>query len=476
MVFSSVSFLFVFLPLTLLLYFLPVTKKHTKADMLRKNIVLLIASLIFYAWGEPIYIFLMLLSVLFNFIIGLDIQRTESEKIRKVLLIVAVIFNLFVIGFFKYYGFLVETVNSVTGLDISYKTLALPVGISFYTFQILSYIIDIYRRKVPAQTNIISFALYISLFPQLIAGPIEQYSTIAEQLNNRTETFEKFADGILVFMRGFARKMLLANLAGAAFESALMQGVENMSAVTAWLCLGVYIMQIFFDFSGYSDMAIGLGKMFGFKLTQNFRYPLYSDSIADFWRRWHITLGSWFREYVYIPLGGNRKGELRTSINSSVVWFLTGLWHGASWNFVAWGMYFGVILILERQFLREYLQKAPVWLRKVYTTLVHLPAWVFFYWATFGEQMRYFKSMFFLGDGLWNSETTYFVQTNFVLILLLVFCSVPAGKFIADNIIRPKVSDTTYLVLRFVLWIVIFFVSVTFLISDSYNPFLYFRF
>ncbi|MBQ6862940.1 MAG: MBOAT family protein [Clostridia bacterium] len=476
MVFSSVSFLFVFLPVTLLLYFLPVTKKHTKADMMRKNIVLLCASLVFYAWGEPIYVFLMLLSVLFNYVIGLDIERTENEKVRKVILIVAVVFNLFVIGFFKYYGFLVETINSITGLDISYKTLALPVGISFYTFQILSYVIDVYRRKVPAQSNIISFALYITLFPQLIAGPIEQYSNIAEQLSNRTETFEKFADGIIVFMRGFARKMLLANLAGAAFQSALTPGVENMAAVTSWFAVVFYAMQVFFDFSGYSDMALGLGKMFGFKLTQNFRYPFYADSISDFWRRWHITLGAWFRDYVFIPLGGSRKGPVRTLINSSIIWFLTGLWHGAAWNFVIWGLYFGLVAILERQFLRERLKKWPAWLRRVYTILAHSPSWMIFYWPTFGEQLTYFKTMLFMGDGIWNGETTYYLTTNFFLLVILVFCSVPAAKSIADNVIRPKCSETTYLVLRFVLWVAIFFVSVAFLISDSYNPFMYFRF
>lgn len=476
MVFSSISFLFAFLPITLLLYFLPVTKKHTKADMTRKNVVLLIASLVFYAWGEPIYIFLMLLSVLFNYIIGLDLEKTENEKHRKALLIVAVVFNVFVIGFFKYYGFLVETINSVTGLNIAYKSLALPVGISFYTFQILSYVIDVYRRKVKTQHNIISFALYISLFPQLIAGPIEQYSNIAEQLSNRTETFEKFADGIIVFMRGFARKMLLANLAGAAFQSALSVGVENMAAITSWVAVVFYAMQIFFDFSGYSDMAIGLGKMFGFKLTQNFRYPFYADSIADFWRRWHITLGAWFREYIFIPLGGSRKGNARTILNSSIIWFLTGLWHGAAWNYVIWGLYFGLIAILERQFLRDKLEKWPKWLRRVYTILAHSPSWMIFYWPTLGEQLTYFKTTMGMGDGFWNGQTGYYLSSNLFLLAVLIFCAVPAGKYIADNIIRPKCSETTYLVLRFVMWIVIFFVSITFLISDSYNPFMYFRF
>ena len=352
MVFSSSTFLMAFLPLTLLLYYgvgVALTKNVTV-----KNCILLLGSLVFYAWGEPVYIVLMLLSILFNFAAGRvidDARDSGRDKTATAQFVLAVIFNLGVLGFFKYADFLVDNLNGIFGAHIPPLELPLPIGISFYTFQILSYIIDLYTGKIRVQKSLVSFALYISLFPQLIAGPIVKYRDIEEQLVGRKESWSKYSYGMTRFVVGLAKKLLLANTLGAVYSGIQAMDVGSLSALTAWTGIACYTLQIYFDFSGYSDMAIGLGSMFGFRFNENFNYPYIATSITDFWRRWHISLSSWFRDYVYIPLGGNRRKTPRVIFNLMVVWLLTGFWHGASWNFVLWGLYFLVLLILEKAFL-----------------------------------------------------------------------------------------------------------------------------
>ena len=355
MVFSSATFLFVFLPAVLLLYFVPFFRKDRQKEFTKKNIVLCLSSLVFYAWGEPVYIVLMLLSIFYNYNAGIDLESHEDEpKARRRIFVCAIIFNLFVLGFFKYSGFVVENLNSLFSLGIKYEPLALPIGISFYTFQVMSYIIDVYRGDCKTQHSLLNFATYISMFPQLIAGPIVQYNDVEKYLSYREHNVRKFAAGSLFFIRGLGKKVIFANTIGAVYTQICSDGVSSLSAVNAWFAILCYTLQIYFDFSGYSDMAVGLGKMFGFDLVHNFNFPYCAVSIKDFWSRWHISLSSWFRDYVYIPLGGNRKGTARTIFNIAVVWTLTGLWHGASWNFVAWGAFYGVLLILEKYAFKDF--------------------------------------------------------------------------------------------------------------------------
>lgn len=371
MLFSSIIFLFYFLPIVLLLFNIIPDKG--------KNAVLLLASIFFYSWGEPVYVFLMLFSGVFNYFMAIDIKRAQiKNSSAKGTLLFTVVVNLFILGFFKYYGFLMDTINDILGTEISYTALALPVGISFYTFQALSYIFDVYCGNVKVQTNLLKFTLYLSLFPQLIAGPIVKYKDIDEQLDRRCITLEKFGQGTQRFIIGLGKKVILANNFGALHTAILGLADEQAAVLTSWIGIIAYTLQIYFDFSGYSDMAIGLGKMFGFEFMENFNYPYISKTVTEFWRRWHISLSTWFREYVYIPLGGNRVKVWRHILNLLIVWSLTGLWHGASWNFVAWGLYYGVLLIFEKYFLGKYLEKAPVWVRHIYTMLIVMIGWVFF--------------------------------------------------------------------------------------------------
>ena len=344
MVFSSIVFIFTFLPVTIGAYYL--------APGRMRNGILLLASLFFYAWGEPVYLFLMLYSILFNYVMGVDIAR-KREKGRRagISLFFGVLVNLLILGFFKYYGFLAENLEALTGQAFPQLSFSLPIGLSFYTFQSLSYLVDVYRGKAKRQKNILSFGLYISMFPQLVAGPIVQYADIDAQLKSREESVEKFGQGVQYFIWGLGKKVLLANNLGAVHEAVM--ALPSLSALSAWVGALSYTFQIYYDFSGYSDMAVGLGKMFGFELKENFAHPYCARSITQFWRRWHISLGSWFREYVYIPLGGNRVGIWRHILNLLLVWSLTGLWHGASWSFVVWGLYYGVLLILEKYLLHR---------------------------------------------------------------------------------------------------------------------------
>ena len=469
MIFSSVFFIFVFLPVVLLAYFL-VPKKF-------KNVVILIASLIFYAWGEPIYIVLMVFSILFNYLSGLEIDdcKERGDVLKgKIAFWMAVGVNLGILGFFKYEGFVVENLNRILPFDISMPALALPIGISFYTFQTLSYIIDVYKGNVKVQKNVINFGTYISMFPQLIAGPIVRYADVEGQLVERKVTLTKFVEGTAWFLRGLAKKVLLANNIGMLFDAVQAMGAGNISMLTAWLGCAAYTFQIYFDFSGYSDMAIGLGKMFGFTFMKNFDYPYTSSSITEFWRRWHISLGTWFREYVYIPLGGNRVSIKRNILNICIVWMLTGLWHGAAWNFIFWGVYYGALLLLEKFVLKDVLAKTPGTVKHIYTMILVMIGWVFFFSPTLGSAFQYVGAMFGIGaTGIIDRTAVYYLSNYFILFLLMILCSVP---YTYKRFRRLAVRGNVGRVVMLAVYVVLFILSTAYLVNATYNPFLYFRF
>ena len=468
MLFSSIVFLFTFLPAVMILYYL--------LPVRFRNVILLLASLVFYAWGEPVYLFLMLLSILFNYFSGLDIARNlQDKRAAKRSLVFNLIINLAVLGFFKYEGFVLDTLNGILPVHISYHALPLPIGISFYTFQILSYIIDVYRGNVKVQTNLPNFALYVTMFPQLIAGPIVQYADVDEQLASREVSWTKFGEGSMYFIRGLAKKVLLANTSGMIFTEVSGLAKGNIAVVTAWLGAFAYMFQIYFDFSGYSDMAIGLGKMFGFEFNMNFNYPYVSKSITEFWRRWHISLSSWFRDYVYIPLGGNRVSKIKHIRNLLIVWFLTGLWHGAAWNFVAWGLYYGVILIIEKYFLSPVLDRLPDVVRRIYSIVLVVIGWVLFFSSSFGQAADYIRVMFGAGaHGFADRESMYLLTSNLILWLILIFGSTPLVHFRYEHMLRSKKWNTT--IINSVVYAALFIVCIAYLVTETYNPFLYFRF
>ena len=468
MLFSSIVFLFTFLPAVMILYYL--------LPVRFRNVILLLASLVFYAWGEPVYLFLMLLSILFNYFSGLDIARNlQDKRAAKRSLVFNLIINLAVLGFFKYEGFLLDTLNGILPVHISYHALPLPIGISFYTFQILSYIIDVYRGNVKVQTNLPNFALYVTMFPQLIAGPIVQYADVDEQLASREVSWTKFGEGSMYFIRGLAKKVLLANTSGMIFTEVSGLAKGNIAVVTAWLGAFAYMFQIYFDFSGYSDMAIGLGKMFGFEFNMNFNYPYVSKSITEFWRRWHISLSSWFRDYVYIPLGGNRVSKIKHIRNLLIVWFLTGLWHGAAWNFVAWGLYYGVILIIEKYLLSPVLDRLPDVVRHIYSIVLVVIGWVLFFSSSFGQAADYIRVMFGAGaHGFADRESMYLLTSNLILWLILIFGSTPLVHFRYEHMLRSKKWNTT--IINSVVYAALFIVCIAYLVTETYNPFLYFRF
>ena len=468
MLFSSIVFLFTFLPAVMILYYL--------LPVRFRNVILLLASLVFYAWGEPVYLFLMLLSILFNYFSGLDIARNlQDKRAAKRSLVFNLIINLAVLGFFKYEGFVLDTLNGILPVHISYHALPLPIGISFYTFQILSYIIDVYRGNVKVQTNLPNFALYVTMFPQLIAGPIVQYADVDEQLASREVSRTKFGEGSMYFIRGLAKKVLLANTSGMIFTEVSGLAKGNIAVMTAWLGAFAYMFQIYFDFSGYSDMAIGLGKMFGFEFNMNFNYPYVSKSITEFWRRWHISLSSWFRDYVYIPLGGNRVSKIKHIRNLLIVWFLTGLWHGAAWNFVAWGLYYGVILIIEKYLLSPVLDRLPDIVRHIYSIVLVVIGWVLFFSSSFGQAADYIRVMFGAGaHGCADRESMYLLTSNLILWLILIFGSTPLVHFRYEHMLRTKKWNTT--IINSVVYAALFIVCIAYLVTETYNPFLYFRF
>lgn len=468
MVFSSIVFLFTFLPITLILYYISPRKM--------KNIVLLLISLIFYAWGEPVYVFLMMFTTVFDYLIGLLINKYRRNKIKsKRIFIFAVLVNLGILGFFKYYGFVIENINSVFSLNIGYNQLPLPIGISFYTFQTLSYVIDVYLDKVKVQKSLISFGLYVTMFPQLVAGPIVRYTDIDYQLKHRTHSMNKFGEGVDRFIQGLSKKVLLANNIGMIFTSIQQYDASEISVLTAWLAIAAYTLQLYFDFSGYSDMAIGLGKMLGFDFIENFNYPYISKSVTEFWRRWHISLGSWFREYVYIPLGGNRCSTIFQLRNLCIVWFLTGLWHGADWNFILWGLYYGLILIIEKFLLKYILERMPSFIQHIYTMVLVMIGWTFFGIESIQKSLEYIKVMFFLnGNKIIDSTFIYYLHTNLILLIILILCSTPIVNKVFKKIIQNGRMEgvTLAVTVQFVL----LFLSIAYLVNETYNPFLYFRF
>ncbi len=466
MVFSSILFIFAFLPIALGLY--------TIIPKQGKNLILLLVSLFFYAWGEPVYVFLMLFTIAFDFGMGILMEK-KPHLVRKRIFIFTVIVNLGFLFFFKYWGFLLDTVSQIFNLGIPYTPLPLPIGISFYTFQILSYVIDIYLGKVPVQKNIISFGLYVTMFPQLIAGPIVRYKDIDDQLSDRVMNQEKFGIGVERFIQGLGKKVLLANNIGYVWTLISAMNVGELSVLTAWIGIIAFTFQIYFDFSGYSDMAIGLGKMFGFEFLENFNYPYISRSVSEFWRRWHISLGTWFREYLYIPLGGNRVPIPRLFLNLCIVWLLTGLWHGASWNFVIWGGYYGLILFAEKVFLKALLEKLPKFIQHSYTLILVMIGWVFFASPDIGFALSYLGVMFFTtGASLVDSTGLYYLYTSLILLVICGICSTPIVHLRYNKLIH---SEKNWVV-PFGLGLnsVIMFLSVAYLVTETYNPFLYFRF
>lgn len=465
MVFSSLTFIYYFLPILILLYY------GTKSSMIR-NLVLIAGSLFFYGWGEPVWISLMVVSAIVDFTNGKIIDRNRDNVLRHVALIASIVINLSFLGFFKYYGFLVDNINYIFGLSIKYHQLSLPIGISFYTFQTLSYTFDVYRGHAKVQNSFIKFLMFVSLFPQLVAGPIVRYVDIAEQIDHRKENFAQFSAGVTRFCSGLAKKVIIANTVGELSDLFLKGDFSKMSVVGAWLGILFYAFQIYFDFSGYSDMAIGLGKMFGFDFKENFNYPYISKSAAEFWRRWHISLGSFFRDYVYIPLGGNRKHFIR---NVLIVWFLTGLWHGASWNFIIWGMYYGLLIFLERKLYGHILEKLPNWIQHLYLIVVMLVGWVFFYYVDLGTGLKYLGMMVGIGvTSLIDPITWIHIKSNIVLIFFAMLLSTPVFtriKQLFSSRFRRFNLDLQ------VVWnLLMIFLSTTMLVGQSYNPFLYFRF
>lgn len=466
MVFSSTIFLCVYLPLVLLGYYICPKKG--------RNLFLLIVSLVFYAWGEPKYVFLMIFSILVNYIFGRLMDKNRGRQKRmKLLLVLSVVIDLGLLSVFKYTDFIITNVNAIFGSSFDLLNIALPIGISFYTFQAMSYTIDVYRNDVRVQKNLIDFGMYITMFPQLIAGPIVRYADVQDQLAERSVTTADFSEGVMRFVVGLGKKVLLANQMGAVWSEIYALG-GDVSALMAWTGAIAYTFQIYFDFSGYSDMAIGLGRMFGFKFPENFRYPYQSVSITDFWRRWHITLSTWFKEYLYIPLGGNRCGLARQALNLLIVWSLTGFWHGAGWNFVMWGLYYFVILFIEKLFLLKALDKLPKLFRHVYALLLIVIGWVIFASDDVSVLLPYLGSMFG-ANGAIGGMDVYTLLTKAVLLIICCVASteLPKKLFLsAAGAMNEKAAFT----LKSVLMIALLALSMILLIGDSYNPFLYFRF
>ncbi len=467
MVFSSLNFIFVFLPLLLIIY-MAASKKY-------KNLILLVAGLIFYAWGEPVYLWVMLVSSLVDFSAGIYIGKTEKQSSRRLVLILSMVVDLGFLFVFKYSGFVVRTINSIFGSNFTPPDLPLPIGISFYTFQSMSYTIDVYLKKVKTQKNFINYLTYVSLFPQLVAGPIVRYEDVADELESRAVNADKFGEGVGYFIKGLGKKVLLANNVGMLWTSIKGMDLSEISVLSAWLGILAYTFQIYYDFSGYSDMAIGLGKMFGFDFPVNFDHPYQSASITEFWRRWHITLGAWFRTYVYIPLGGNRKGKFCMYRNLAIVWLLTGFWHGASFNFIIWGAFYGFLIIIEKAGFLKVLEKLPSSVSRIYTFVLVMIGWVFFDTENLSQAGMYLKAMF-AGNGLTDSLSFYQLRSYIVMLLICAVGSTDIVKRAAEKISGIKQADKICCLLVPALQVCIFLLCTCFLVDPSYNPFLYFRF
>jgi len=469
MVFSSLAFLYVFLPLVLSLYFI--------SGKRLKNIILLVSGLLFYAWGEPIYVVIMILSTVIDYTAGRIMHKYDDKpKIRTLVLLVSVCMNLGLLSVFKYSSFLIGNVNDIFGTTFNDPNLPLPIGISFYTFQSMSYTIDLYMRNIKVQKNIVNFTTYVTLFPQIVAGPIVRYADVEKEIDSRTVSMDKVGYGAGIFLKGLAKKVLLANSIGMLWTEVKAMDYGEISVFTAWLGILAFAFQIYFDFSGYSDMAVGLGKVLGFNFPENFDYPYMSKSVSEFWRRWHITLGTWFRLYVYYPLGGNRKGLPRTIINLLIVWGLTGLWHGASWNFVLWGLYFGILIIIERLFLGNMLKKIPPAISTLYTFLAVLFGWVLFETNTLTDAVRYTKAMFGgTGVGI-DSISLYQLSSYFIVMIICIFASTDLFKTFILGVKENKITLKAFNISLPVIQVVIMILCTAYLVDSTYNPFLYFRF
>ncbi len=468
MVFSSVVFLYIFLPIMLLVYF-AVPKKL-------KNAVMILASLIFFAWGEIRYIFIMLLLAVMDFWCGRKINQYEgNHRKQRLYLWIDVSVNLLILFFFKYADFIISNINGITGLEIPLLHIPLPIGVSFNTFQSLSYIIDVYRGTVTCEKSFYNYLTYTTLFPQIIAGPIVRYETVDEELETKKISMDNFSKGMRRFIIGLGKKVLIANQVGSLWNMIETGAYGELSFLLSWIGIIAFALQIYFDFSGYSDMAIGLANIFGMDFDENFNFPYISKSITEFWRRWHITLGSWFRDYIYIPLGGNRKGFAKQIRNILIVWFLTGAWHGASWNFILWGLYFGIILILEKTILAKALEKLPAFFRHIYSIFLILISWVIFAFEDLTKVGNYLATMFHAnGTSFWNNEALYSLKNYFLIILIGIVLSTPLVKKITEKLEKKKTLPRSIFMAAIYLGILL--LSTASLVSDSFNPFLYFRF
>lgn len=464
MVFSSLVFMFAYLPITLLAYYL--------VPRQGRNIFLFIVNLIFYGWGEPKLVLLMVFNIFFNYLGGwlVDKYRADAKK-KKLFLILTCVLDIGILAVFKYTGMITETLNMLPFLNIPELQISLPIGISFYTFQTMSYVIDVYRDDAPVSKNFINFGTYVALFPQLIAGPIVRYRDVAEQLVNRRETLEMFTKGVKLFMVGLAKKVIIANTMGTLTTNIFATTDEN-GVVGTWVGMIAYTFQIYFDFSGYSDMACGLGNMMGFEFLKNFNYPYIAKSITDFWRRWHISLSTWFKEYVYIPLGGNRKGVKRQILNLLIVWGLTGLWHGAAYNFVLWGLYYGLLLILEKFVLKKFLDRLPSFVQHIYTLFIIIIGWGLFYFTDVGQLGEFMVDLFNFGNGICGDQAFNLIMSNLPMLIIAAVASTPLAKMLYTRFEHRRfmwIPETLYCM-------GVLAVSTASLVNQSYNPFLYFRF
>ena len=463
-VFSSLVFMFAYLPITLLAYYL--------VPRQGRNIFLFIVNLIFYGWGEPKLVLLMVFNIFFNYIGGwlVDKYRADAKK-KKLFLILTCVLDIGILAVFKYTGMITETLNMLPFLNIPELQISLPIGISFYTFQTMSYVIDVYRDDAPVSKNFINFGTYVALFPQLIAGPIVRYRDVAEQLVNRRETLEMFTRGVKLFMVGLAKKVIIANTMGTLTTNIFATTDEN-GVVGTWVGMIAYTFQIYFDFSGYSDMACGLGNMLGFEFLKNFNYPYIAKSITDFWRRWHISLSTWFKEYVYIPLGGNRKGVKRQILNLLIVWGLTGLWHGAAYNFVLWGLYYGLLLILEKFVLKKFLDRLPSFVQHIYTLFIIIIGWGLFYFTDVGQLGEFMVDLFNFGNGICGDQAFNLIMSNMPMLIIAAVASTPLATMLYTRFEHRRfmwIPETLYCM-------GVLAVSTASLVNQSYNPFLYFRF
>ena len=465
MLFTSISFLYYFLPALIIIYFIT-PKKY-------KNIILLIASLLFYFYGEPKYVFLMIAEIIIAYIGAILIDKYKNQS--KNILIITLFIHVFLLIIFKYTDFIIQTINDISNANIKLLNIALPIGISFYTFQIISYIIDVYNGKVNVQKNIIKLATYVSLFPQLVAGPIVRYQTVEKELDDRVHSFNNFAYGIRRFTIGLAKKVLIANALGELCSKTFL--ADEKTIVFFWIFGISYMLQLYFDFSAYSDMAIGLGRIFGFHFPENFNYPYISKSITEFWRRWHISLSTWFKDYVYIPLGGNREGKYKQIRNILIVWLLTGIWHGANWTFLIWGLLFGIILIIEKIWLNKFMEKLPSFIRRIYVLFIVMILFIIFNSDNMSVALTNIKGLFGMnGEAFVNDYTLHYLKSYLPVLIIALLGSTPFIKILIDKLRKNKYVNNIINILEPILIVVILVVVTSYLIDNSYNPFLYFRF